>query len=237
MLKFTINVVFLICVLSLTNSSDAFAQADEIRERLKEFKIDGDWLSSNVKSGDAVHYYKMSSTTGSPDGNVESISEYDPRKKVGKRWNLLTVNGAEPTKKQNKQFNQFHNPKYKDINGSIDPDSYKIERDDDKFLVVKFRYLKESLPGKYRFLGDCDARVYCKKDIMRVTYAEFVNFRPTKVKMFNVKDLLVELYYTFDEESQSYVHQEARLDIKALIFGQEQEVEMINYYSDYKVVK
>ena len=150
---------------------------------------------------------------------------------------MLTINGAAPDKGDIKQFNKLHNPKDKHISGKIDPTSYEIERDDKKFLVVKFRYIKETLPSKYRFLGDCDARVYCKKDVMEVSYAEFTNFQPTKVKMFNVKDLIVEMYYLYDEESKTYVHEEARMDMTALIFGQEQEVEIINYYSDYKVVK
>jgi hypothetical protein len=230
------TVVLVIGLFSLLSRS-ATAQNEEILARLKEFKIDEERLSSNIKEEDAVHAYTLTSLTGSKDGNVESIAKYDPLQKVGKRWTLLTVNGAAPEKGDIKQFNKLHNPKNKNISGKIDPTSYEIERDDKKFLIVKFRYIKESLPSKFRFLGDCDARVYCKKDIMEISYAEFTNFRPTKVKMFNVEDLLVEMYYIYDEDSKSYIHEEARMDIKAMIFGLKQEVEIINYYSDYKVVK
>ena len=218
-------------------SMNASAQREEILARLKEFKIDEERLSSNIREEDAIHQYKLNSVTGSKDGNVESIAKYDPLKKVGKRWTLLTVNGEAPEKSEIKQFNKLHNPKNKHISGKIEPDSYEIERDDEKFLVVKFRYIKESLPAKFRFLGDCDARVYCKKDVMEISYAEFTNFRPTKVKMFNVSDLIVELYYLYDEESKTYVHDEARFNMMAKVMGSEVEVEMINYYSGYKIVK
>ena len=232
-----LRISIIVFILFSIISGRATAQNEEILARLKEFKIDEHRLSSNIKEEDAVHAYTLSSLTGSKDGNVETIAEYNPLQKIGKRWSLLTVNGAAPEKSDIKQFNKLHNPKDKRISGKIDPSSYEIERDDKKFLVVKFRYIKETLPSKFRFLGDCDARVYCKKDVMEVSYAEFTNFRETKVKMFNVKELLVEMYYTYDEESKSYIHEEARLDMTALIFGQEQEVEIINYYSDYKVVK
>lgn len=224
----------LVLVISLTSYAQ---QAEEIKARLLEFKIDEDRLSSNLREEDAVHYYKLKSLTGGKDGNVETVAEYDPRKKIGSRWTLLTVNNAPPSKSDLKDFKKLHNPKKKYITGKIDPASYKIERDDDKFLVVSFRYIKESIPSKFQFLGDCDAVVYCRKDTKLMSYAEFVSFQTTKVKMFNVSKLLVELYYTYDEESKTYVHQEARLDMKVMLFGNEQQIEMINNYSDYKVVK
>lgn len=227
----------LLLVFVLFSPALVYSQAGEIKARLLEYKIDEDRLSSNLREEDAVHYYKLKSLTGGKDGNVETVAEYDPRKKIGVRWALLTVNDQPPEKADLKDFKKIHNPKKKHITGKIDPDSYKIERDDEKFLVVSFRYIKESLPSKFQFLGDCDARVYCRKDTKLMSYAEFVSFQPTKVKMLNVNEVLVELYYTYDEESKSYVHQEARLDMKVMLFGNEQEIEMINHYSDYKVVK
>jgi hypothetical protein len=234
-MKITISIIALSLLMIFSISLKA--QNEEILARLKEFKIDEERLSSNIKEEDAVHAYKLTSLTGSKNGNVESIAQYNPLEKIGKRWTLLTVNGASPDKNDIKQFNKLHNPKDKHISGKIDPSTYEIERDDKKFLIIKFRYIKETLPAKFRFLGDCDARVYCRKDIMEMSYAEFTNFRPTKVKMFNVEELLVEMYYIYDEESKSYIHEEARLDMSALLFGLKQEVEIVNYYSKYKVVK
>lgn len=195
-----------IAVLSIVISTTSYAQqADEIKARLLEYKIDEDRLSSNLREEDAVHYYKLKSLTGGKDGNVETVAEYDPRKKIGSRWALLTVNDAPPSKSDLKDFKKLHNPKKKHITGKIDPASYKIESDDEKFLVVSFRYTKESLPSKFQFLGDCDARVYCRKETKLMSYAEFVNFRPTKVKMLNVNELLVELYYTYEEIGRAHV--------------------------------
>lgn len=231
--------VIIVCFLTafLYLPSAGIAQVDEIKARLLEYKIDEDRLSSNLREEDAIHYYKLKSLTGGKDGNIETVAEYDPRKKIGERWTLLTVNDQPPAKDDLKDFKKLHNPKKKHITGKIDQSTYKIERDDEKLLVVTFRYIKESLPSKFQFLGDCDARVYCRKDTKLMSYAEFVSFQPTKVKMLNVNKLLVELYYTYDEESKTYVHQEARLDMKVMLFGNEQDVEMINNYYDYKVVK
>lgn len=231
--KITCVVAFVFIIFSTSYGQ----QTKEIKARLLEYKIDEDRLSSNLREEDAVHYYKLKSLTGGKDGNVETVAEYDPRKKIGARWTLLTVNDQPPEKDDLKDFKKIHNPKKKHITGKIEPSSYKIERDDEKFLVVSFRYIKESLPSKFQFLGDCDAMVYCRKETKLMSYAEFVSFQPTKVKMLNVNEVLVELYYTYDEESKTYVHQEARLDMKVMLFGNEQEVEMINHYSDYKVVK
>lgn len=234
-MKFRAFIIVFIFLYSI--SSSALAQNEEVLAKLKKFKITEERLSSNIREEDAVHAYQLTSLTGSNNGNVESIAQYNPLEKIGKRWTLLTINGAAPDKGDIKQFNKLHNPKDKHISGKIDPDSYEIERDNEKFLVVKFRYIKESLPARYRFLGDCDATVHCRKDLMEISYAEFTNFRPTKVKMFNVEELLVEMYYTYDEESGTYLHEEARLDMTTLLLGLKQNVEIVNYYTNYKVVK
>jgi hypothetical protein len=236
-MKNAIYSIALLLVAFLSSSISGFSQAKEIKARLLEYKIDEDRLSSNLREEDAVHYYKLKSLTGGKEGNIETVAEYDPRKKISERWTLLTVNDQPPEKSDLKDFKKIHNPKKKHITGKIDQSSYKIERDDEKFLVVTFRYIKESLPSKFQFLGDCDARVYCRKDTKLMSYAEFVSFQPTKVKMLNVNEVLVEMYYTYDEESKTYVHQEARLDMKVMLFGNEQPVEMINNYYEYKVVK
>ena len=111
---------------SLFISFTGYTQADEIKARLLEFKIDEDRLSSNLREEDAVHYYKLKSLTGGKEGNVETVAEYDPRKKIGERWTLLTVNDQPPEKDDLKDFKKLHNPKKKLITGKIDPTSYKI---------------------------------------------------------------------------------------------------------------
>ena len=216
-----------------------FAQshADEVQKRLKEFKINEGWLSSNLKEEDAIHYYKVKSTTGSINGNVTSIADYDPRRKTGERTRLLSVNGNPPTKKEAKKYDKRFDRNGNDANGKIDPTSYKIIEDNDEWFVVDFRLIKESLPDHYKFLGDCEAELHCRKDIMRASYSRFRNFQPTKVKMFDADKVDIEIYFTYDDDSESYVHEEARYYIDVKIVGIASEVEVINYYSDYQIVK
>ena len=215
----------------------SFAQKNEIKSKLKDYKINEDWLSTNLKEKDAIFYYKIKSVTGSNSGNITSVAEYDPRRKAGDRTHLLTVNGESPTKQEAKKFNKRFGKKGKNINGKIDPTSYKIIKDSEDFFVIGFRLIKENLPDRYQFLGDCDAVLHCRKDIMKASYAEFTNFQPTKVKMFNADKLQLEIYFTYDEESGAYVHEEARYYINAKLMGIPTEIEVLNYYSDYKIVK
>src|SRR5210317_2163819 len=100
------HIVLLLILLSITGPGWAQDQADEVRERLKEFKMTEDRLSANLREEDAVHYYKIKSVTGSMNGNVTSIAEYDPRRKSGARTQLLTVNGKEASKQEKKKYSK-----------------------------------------------------------------------------------------------------------------------------------
>ena len=95
---------FILIIGALLISNDSNAQAVEVKARLKDYKIDENWLSSNLKEEDAIHYYKIKSVTGSSKGNVTSIAEYDPRRKPGDRTHLLTVNGQTPSKQEAKKY-------------------------------------------------------------------------------------------------------------------------------------
>ena len=228
-----INLLFLL----LSTSVFAQPEAEEIRHRLRDFQINEDWLSSNLKEEDAIHYYRVKSVTGSKNGNVTSIAEYDPRRKSGDRTHLLTVNGKEATKQEKKKYRKRFGNDGEDANGKIDSNSYKILKDNDDWFVIEFQLIKESLPDRYKFLGDCEAELHCRKDIMKASYARFRNLVPTKVKMFEADKVDIEIYFKFDEETQSYVHEEARYYMDAKVLGVSTEVELLNYYSDYKVVK
>jgi hypothetical protein len=212
-------------------------QADEVRKRLKEFKMTEDRLSANLREEDAVHYYKIKSVTGSMSGNVTSMAEYDPRRKSGSRTKLLTVNGQPPTKKEAKKYNKRFGKKGKYASGKIDPASYEIIKDNADWFVIKFRFIKESLPERYAFLGDCDAELHCRKDVMLASYGRFKNFQETKVKMFEADKVDIEIYLKYEEATKTYLHEEARYYMDAKIMGIPTEVELLNYYSDYKLVK
>jgi hypothetical protein len=229
--------LFVLALIGMISTSYAQSTADEVRNRLKEFRIDEDRLSANLREEDAVHYYKIKSITGSMHGNVTSMAEYDPRRKSGTRTQLLTVNGEQPTRQEAKKFNKRFGRKGKYASGKIDPASYEIVKDSEDWFVIKFRFIKETLPDRYAFLGDCDAELHCRKDNMLVSYGRFRNFQPTKVKMFEADKVDIEIYFQFEEDTKSYVHEEARYYMDAKIMGIPTEVEVINYYSDYKVVK
>jgi len=70
------------------------------------------------------------------------------------------------------------------VNGEIDENAWGIEKDDNEFLVIKFKYDKTTLPKKYAFLGDCKGLAYFNKKTLRLEKAEFVNEQPLKIKIF-----------------------------------------------------
>ena len=216
---------------------ETLGQVEAIHKRLEEFKINDHWLAANLKEVDAIHYYKVKTVTGSNHGNVTSIAEYDPRRKEGKRLQLLSIDGHKASKIQEKKYYKRIGDQFESLNGKIDSLSYKVIKDNENWFVVDFRLDKESLPEHYKFLGDCTAELHCRKDLMRASYARFQSFQPTKVRMFAADKVDLEVYFKYDEATGSYIHDEAHYYMEVNMLGIPTEVEMFNYYSDYEVVK
>jgi len=221
-------------IVALTMSISAFSQNEEVMKKLKEAGITGEILSSNLKDSDAEYFYDVKITTvNSSETKVEEC-KFDPTKEIGKRWILKSVNGGSPSKKDLKNFDKAHNTKQPNINGKVDENSWKIEKDDTDYLLVSFKYDKTSLPKKYAFLGDCKGLAHFNKKTKSLEKAEFVNERPVKIKIFNVTKLDMSVKYFYNKDAQTYMVKEEDLDMQVKLLGQLVDINEKSEFSNYK---
>ncbi len=225
----------LVLIVSVLLSSIAFSQKEKVMEKLKEYHFSEDLLTENVKDADASYAFTMKMTTINSNGTTVELSNFDPTKKVGEKWKLVSVNGEKPTKSQQKKFDKNHNST-EEVNGKLDDHSWKIVSEDDKYLVVSFRYDKSTLPKKYEFLGDCIGYAYFNKETKELDKAEFKNEGPIKVKVLNVQHLDMVIHY-FKSDDGTYLIKTTNLDLEVFFLGQVVNVKEVSEYTDYKKVK
>ena len=92
----------LLILIVLSNS--AHAQLDEVRDKLEEYDFPVEVLKENLKDADADFYFDVEITTvSSTDTKIEKAS-FDPTLEIGERWNLHSVNGEAPSKKELKNW-------------------------------------------------------------------------------------------------------------------------------------
>ena len=224
----------ILLLLSITISSALFAQKSEILDKFKEYEFSVEFLNQGLKDANADHFFDAKITTVNGTETKIEEAKFDPKKKIGERWSLISVNGNVPTKKETKLFNKSYNTTEPDINGKVDENSWEIEKDDENYLVISFKYEKASLPKKYAFLGDCIGLAYFNKQTKKLEKAEFVNDKPLKIKILNVTKLDMVVLYSYDENEKIYLIQKEDLRMEVKLLGQIVNVNEITVFSNYK---
>lgn len=211
--------LLLYLLLLIVLSNGAHAQLDEVRDKLEEYNFPIEVLKENLKDADADFYFDVENTTvSSTDTKIEKAS-FDPTKEIGERWNLLSVNGEAPSRKEYKSFDKAHNTKQEGINGDVDDQSWHIEQDEDEFLVVSFKYNAATLTKKYAFLADCKGLAYFNKQSRILEKTTFENEKPFKLKIFNVEKMAMTILYSWIEDGGKYVVQKEEMDMDVKLRG------------------
>ena len=217
-------------------------QGDDVVSKLSAAGVTLEQIENSLKDADANFYFKATNTSITPneDGSEHrfvEVSEFDPRRPVGERWKLLSVDGNPPSEKTAKNFDKSTNTTKDEINGKIDRSTLKVISEDDNSLVVGFRYDEKSLPRKYKFFRDCDATYTIDKTAKKLKSATIKNFQETKVSIIKVPKLAMEMDFVFLDDAEGYHIRKETLDMTVRLLGQEGSSSMIIEYSDFEKVK
>ena len=227
----------LIAIFLALTPATLIAQDQDVLDKLKAYDFETAFLSTTLKDADAEHAFSLQTTIMSLDDTTLEQIEFDPRRPIGERWKLLTVNGEEPTEDDLHEFDHTHNTKDKEVNAEVDDSSLRIESEDQNYLVVGFRYKKESLPRKVKFLHQCEGLAYIKKDTKKLERAEFINQEQLRVRTMRVNILDMKVKFDFLPEEDIYHISRETLWMGTYYHGMIYDINIENIYSDFQKVK
>jgi hypothetical protein len=188
----------------LFSISSIYAQeTTELEKVLAEMGLTQDDLN-NITDGteemDNYAYKVKSEESGSSGDHTVKEMAFDPRKKVGERWTLLTVNGAEPTKEQMDSFNKEKN----DEDDHIEEQDDDLVREEDAWiesntaneLVIGFKFNKKKLHHSQKILKHFNAKLVIDKTQQSIKAVELQNFEPfTMLLVFKIDRMQVKLNF------------------------------------------
>jgi len=217
------------------------AQSSEAIIKLNKAGVTLEQIENCLEDADAEFYFKSTSTTVSKYTDSEftsvEISEFDPRRAVGERWKLLSIDGVAPETSKEKSYSKGVNTTEEEINGKIDPASVKVIREDNSQLIVGLRYLAKTLPKKYRFFADCDATYTVDKSSGKLVSGTIVNFKKTKISIATISNLDMNLEFTYLDDADGYHVKKEQMDMTIHVLGQESQSNVTIDYTDFKKVK
>jgi len=228
--------------LSLLLPAFLTAQSNEAITKLNDAGVTLEQIENSLKDADAEFYFKSTNTTLSKNTDGSSytsvdISEFDPRRPVGEKWKLLTIDGVAPVESKENAYNKSSNTTDESINGKVDPATVKVISEDNSRLVVGLRYLAKSLPKRYRFFADCDATYTIDKSTGKMISGKVVNFKQTKVSIATIPRLSIDIEFIFLDEAEGYHIKSEHMDMTIRVLGVESESISDIEYTDFKKVK
>lgn len=213
------------------------AQDADVLEKLKAYDFETAFLTTTLKDADAEHAFNMRSKISSlKDTTIEEI-EFDPRRPVGDRWKLISVNGSVPSEDDLREFDHSHNTKGVMVNAEVDETSLKINEENEEYLVVSFKYKKESLPVKFQFLHACNGLAYVNKKSKKLEKAYFSNTEQIRVRGMRVNILKMDVVYEFYPSENLYHISDEKLKMGTYYHGMLYDVTVENHYSEIKKIK
>ncbi len=210
-------------------------QDEEIKKIFEEYGLSENFVIEGIGEVKGLHAYDYKSTETTSEGTTVREAHFDPRKPVGEQWELLKVNGNPPSNKEIKRFNKEHNQPADDMGESKITD-LRVKSEDDKYVIIGFKIDGTGLPKKYKFLNDCEGEIYLNKETKKLEKVTFRNFRETKVSIFKVPKLEMVQFYTYHDDTNSYLVSREELVIDAMALGQTVEVQTINEYFNFQLV-
>ena len=222
----------------LFSTLTAFSQQNEVEKRLNEYGVRVDFLEHSIRNTKETYTYKYRMTYGDSNGRpIINESEYDPRRPMSQRWQLLTVNNHPPAKKELKKWNRLNNERAEEMDAEIDKSSYEIVVDNPVYFSYSFKYKEGSVSSNRKFLEDCIGYVYIEKASKKVTGIRYESIRETKVGLLNCSKLVINHDMDYDAENDIHLLTKEDFDMVVLVLGQETELQQVGEYYDYNKIK
>lgn len=205
-------------LLMITFCFVAFAQKSLVLQALKKYNVSEEVLNPNLKDNLEKYAHEVQRTVTINDKDKVYISSFDPNKQDPPQWTLVSVNGKNPSKGEQKAFEKEHNQK---TDFKVDDNSYKISKDDGNTLEITYQYDPASVDSDHGFFKDCLFTLHINAKTGRLEKMTEVNLKDLKIKILKATKLTTEVTYQYIEKDKTYVPLNDRIEVVIKLLGNE----------------
>ncbi|WP_343532920.1 hypothetical protein [Pedobacter sp.] len=208
----------LLAIMAVLLGYSAFAQKSLVLQALKKYNVSEEVLNPNLKDNLEKYAHEVQRTVTVNDKDKVYISTFDPNKQDPPQWTLVSVNGKNPSKGEQKAFDKEHNLK---TNFKVDDNSYKVTKDDGNTLEITYQYDPTTIDGDHGFFKDCLFTLHINAKTGRLKKMTEVNLKDLRIKILKAIKLTTEVTYQYIEKDKTYVPVNDRVEVVIKMLGNE----------------
>lgn len=208
----------LLAIMAVLLGYSAFAQKSLVLQALKKYNVSEEVLNPNLKDNLEKYAHEVQRTVTVNDKDKVYISTFDPNKQDPPQWTLVSVNGKNPSKGEQKAFDKEHNIK---TNFKVDDNSYKVTKDDGNTLEITYQYDPTTIDSDHGFFKDCLFTLHINAKTGRLEKMTEVNLKDLRIKILKATKLTTEVTYQYIEKDKTYVPVNDRVEVVIKMLGNE----------------
>lgn len=208
----------LLAIMAVLLGYSAFAQRSIVLQALKKYNVSEEVLNPNLKDNLEKYAHEVQRTVTVNDKDKVYISTFDPNKQDPPQWTLVSVNGKNPSKGEQKAFDKEHNIK---TNFKVDDNSYKVTKDDENTLEITYQYDPTTVDSDHGFFKDCLFTLHINAKTGRLEKMTEVNLKDLRIKILKATKLTTEVTYQYIEKDKTYVPVNDRVEVVIKMLGNE----------------
>jgi len=237
-MKYHLKVIalFLLLLVAVSHKSKAQTAKLLLREYAVPERFLNDLFDENYLE---VYAFKVRIKDVSKDKTTLKVLSFDPRRALGKRWEILSVDNQKPTTehlKEAESMNKQDTAKRKEV-ALVDETKMVIEKETETEIVLGFKLNKAALPSQFDFADKIPGRVFLdktKKQMSKVILAAREAFRVkvvAKIEAFSITN-----HYQFDDKNKRYQPKLESIIMKIAALGMDLSNQSTQEYFDYEYV-
>jgi len=202
----------------LLSSTTLFAQKSAVLQALKKYNVSEDVLNTNIKANLEKYAHQVQRTVTFNDKDKVYISSFDPSKKDQPQWTLVSVNGKNPSKGDQKAFEKEHDMK---TDFKIDENSLKVAKDDGNSLEISYQFDPTSLDNDHAFLKDCLYTLHINAKTGRLEKMTEINLKDLRIKILKITKMATIVNYKYIENDKTYIPVDSNVELIIKMLGNE----------------
>ena len=227
----------------MINSINTFAQKQSATELLKKYGFTTDNILSSLDLSKANYSFKAKSVTTTEQESNHSTTKkeieysFDSAKPDGKKYELLSSNGKDPSKRDIKRFNKERNAIVSNNTIKLSEEDFFVKDNNDTELIIGFNIPSDQVTSKIAFMAHCTAFIHINKGTKHMDHINIKSKEAFNIKVFHVTEMNLSINVSYNDEFSQYYVSDEQTEMNIIILGAITNITVEETYSDIKFNK